>query len=116
MLYQALFEHALDGMLIANNDRVSVEANPAAAALLGLERQALIGRRIDDILAPEQAEAFAAVWDTFLENGTAQSAIWVRRPDGTRRRVEDTAKAHVQPGRHLAILRDVTERQTMIEA
>jgi hypothetical protein len=56
------------------------------------------------------------VWDTFLENGTAQSAIWVRRPDGTRRRVEYTAKAHVQPGRHLAILRDVTERQTMIEA
>jgi PAS domain-containing protein len=38
MIYQALFEHALDGMLITNDDRVSVEANPAAAALLGLEQ------------------------------------------------------------------------------
>jgi two-component system, sensor histidine kinase len=110
LIYQALFEHASDGMLIVNSDRLCIEANAAAAAILGFDRAALIRRRIEDLLFPEATEAFATVRHNFLQAGTAQGEIGIRRPDGTRRRVEYSATAHVVNGLHMVIFRDVTER------
>jgi PAS domain S-box-containing protein len=44
-----VIEAAKDAVVIANVEQTIVDVNPAAARLLGLERGALLGRRLDDV-------------------------------------------------------------------
>jgi PAS domain S-box-containing protein len=49
--FRAVFEHALDAMLIADGEGRCADANPAAGALLGLTKDELIGRSTADFVA-----------------------------------------------------------------
>src|SRR5450432_2085959 len=44
----AAFEAARDAMVVLDDDRFLVHANPAACRLLGVDATALAGRRIDE--------------------------------------------------------------------
>jgi two-component system, cell cycle sensor histidine kinase and response regulator CckA len=48
-----------------------------------------------------------------LTEGSATGRLAVVRPDGEIRETEFAAKANVLPGRHVAVLRDVTERRQL---
>jgi PAS domain S-box-containing protein len=104
----SLFAETLDAVLIADDDRRYVDANPAACELFGLDEDALIGRRIDDFAIVSSAE-MAAMWHQFLTAGKLEGTFPIRRCDGSERMVHFRARAGVGPGRHLSILRDVTE-------
>ncbi|MEZ4637974.1 MAG: PAS domain S-box protein [Caldilineaceae bacterium] len=49
---RALFESALDAILIADDEGRYIDANPAASELFGLSRESLIGRTVRDFAAP----------------------------------------------------------------
>jgi two-component system cell cycle sensor histidine kinase/response regulator CckA len=108
-LLTAIFESTRDAIIIADDDGRYVAVNQAAVDLYGLSREELIGKTVAE-LTP-QLFAAADVWAAFLADGSAAGEIIVARPDGTVRYADYRATAHIQPGRHLSVLRDFTERR-----
>ncbi len=108
---RALFDSVLDAVLVATDDREYVDANPAACELLGLPMQELLGSKLEDFVPEGQKDAARAAWDGFIERGRMEGEIVLRRADGALRTAEFRAKAGFLPGRHLSVLRDVTERK-----
>jgi PAS domain S-box-containing protein len=111
--YRALFENAMDPVLIANDEGVYVDANPAACALLGVSLDQLIGRTIGDFAEEGATEEGALAWEHLLKQGTMRGVYHLRRSDGSIVAAEFSATANYLPGRHLSILRDVTERRKL---
>lgn len=107
--FQAVFNSALDAMIIANDEGKYIDANPAACDLFGLSKEELIGRNISDFTPP--GINFAEAWRSFLEQGAAKAEFRLLRADRTVRDVEYSATANILPQRHLSILRDITERK-----
>ncbi|WP_414581217.1 PAS domain S-box protein [Scytonema sp. PCC 10023] len=106
---QALFNEALDAMLIADDAGSYVDVNLAACELLGLSREEILTKSVGDFLEP--GVDFSQGWQQFLEQGRVRGESRVLRPDGTVRETENTAVANFVPHRHLSILRDITERK-----
>lgn len=108
--FRAVFDRALDALVMLADDGRFLAANPAAGTLLGVPASGLPGAEMLDFAAPRQRRALRRAWQQLLARGEDAGTLELVRADGTRRRVEYAASAHVVPGRHLAILRDVTER------
>jgi PAS domain S-box-containing protein len=98
-----------DAVLVLDDARMLVDANPAACRLLGLSARDLIGRRLDDFL--EAGVDLGAVWQHFLHAGEHTGELRVIRPDGEIGHVEYSATARFVAGHHLAILRDIADRK-----
>ena len=119
--YRTLFELASDAFLtVLLPDGTIIDANLAAAELLGYSRYELVGRSgRQDIIAPEVLEQTDQEWQTQLEeNGRfSVETLWVRK-DGTRVPVivsGTTVEVRGQPQFQL-IGRDITERKQAEEA
>jgi PAS domain S-box-containing protein len=112
--FHAVFENSIDAMLLIDDDRTFLEANAAACRLFGRPREQIVGTRQEDITGIPVEKARRA-WQSFMEDGRHDNHWPLRLSDGTQRLVDCRATAHVQPGTHLAILRDVTE-QHLLEA
>ena len=108
-LLRAVFDGAMDAMLIARDDGHCVDANPAACVLFGLPRDELIGRRISDFGAPGEVESPDS--EPFVSHGGKRGEFALLRADGERRQLEYSAVAGVLPGLQLSVLRDVTDRR-----
>ncbi len=106
---EALLAAAPDAVLVVDDARVFVDANPAACRLLGLALPELVGRRFDDFLEP--GLDLDTPWRTFLETGEQTGELRIIRLDGEVRPVEYNATARFVAGRHLAILRDIAGRK-----
>ncbi len=111
---RAIFEGSLDGIVMTDNDGRYVEANPSAGDLFGLQRDKLLGRRVSEFAEP--GFSFDQEWQAFRGNGHSKGAFRLVRPDGSVRDLEFAATADVLPGRHLSILRDVTQRNKAARA
>ena len=97
-----------EGVLIHDDAYRIVDANPAACTLLGRGHADLLGTALADVVAPEDRGTLAAAWPGVLETGEGRCAVRVEPPEGPAREVECASFAHVLPGRHVSILRDVT--------
>ena len=113
-LFRAVFEGALVAMVLVDDDGRYVNANPAACELFGLPLDELLGRSIADFSEPD-FDVYAAR-DEFRKSGSAEGLFRLVRLDGTVRETEFTATADVLPGRHLSVLRDVSERRRAEES
>ena len=111
--FRALFDRALDALVVLDGQGRFREANPAASALLGVPRGDLLRRTLFDFVVPRQAREARRAWRAMLERGDGEGALQLRRADGVVRDVEYAAKADIVRGRHLSILRDVTERRRL---
>jgi PAS domain S-box-containing protein len=107
--FAALFTAALDAVLVVDDARVVVAMNPAGCRLLGRPEREVVGRRFEEFL--ERPVDVEAAWDTFLASGQQTGQLRVVRAGGATRDVEYSATARFVPDRHLAILRDITERK-----
>jgi PAS domain S-box-containing protein len=114
--FRALFESTLDAILIANDASEYVGANDAACHLFGVSMDDLLGARIEDFVKPGEEHETRLAWQSFLEQGELEGEFSLYRPDGVTRDLEFKAKAGFLPGRHLSVLRDVTERKRAEEA
>ena len=106
---EALLAAAHDAVLVVDDARTFVDANPAACRLLGLSVAELRGRRFDEFLAP--TPELETAWQAFLRSGEHRGELQLIRPDGESRHVEYSATARFMAGRHLAILRDIADRK-----
>jgi PAS domain S-box-containing protein len=109
--FRALFENTLDAILIASDTGEYVGANDAACDLFGVSLDELLGAKVEDFVRPEEVHQTRLAWQAFLEQGEQEGEFPLHRPDGEMRSLEFKAKAGFLPGRHLSVLRDVTERK-----
>jgi PAS domain S-box-containing protein len=107
-LFEAVFAKAADAMVIADDEGTYVEVNDAAAALFGLPRQDLLGRTVHEFA--DQTFDVETAWDGFVSRDVDVGRFTLKRPDGETRILEYAATTDIVPGRHLSVLRDVTER------
>src|SRR5215216_1700720 len=114
--FRALFENTLDAILIASDTGEYVGANEAACDLFGVSLEELLGAKVEDFVRPGEEHQTRLAWQAFLEQGDQEGEFPLYRPDGEMRNLEFKAKAGFLPGRHLSVLRDVTERKRAEEA
>lgn len=107
--WQALFDHTLDAITIANDEGCYIDANPAACELFGASREDLLRSSIANFADPHLE--IAPVWQQFLQQGAMKGEFCLYRPDGTIRHTEFAAIANYVPGRHLSVLRDISDRK-----
>lgn len=101
--FESIFDSALDAILILDNRGICLEANPAALALFRAERDELVGFPIEKL-------GFAAEASLLGPNsGPCETQLFGQ--NGESIFVEYTVKANYLPGRHAAVLRDVSARR-----
>ena len=108
---RAIFENSLDGIVIFEESGKCLEANAAAAALVGAPRNELIGSRLCDFCDKGLEE----IWAGLAGAESGRGEFWMQRKSGARRLVDYCFSANILPGQHLAVLRDVTEQQSVEE-
>jgi PAS domain S-box-containing protein len=103
---RAIFEHALDPILVTDGAGRYTAVNPAAARMFGLPAHQIIGKMVGDFAEP--GFDVEGAWRRFLGEGNVRGEFRLRRADGEIRDVQFSAVANIAPDRHLSILRDVT--------
>jgi PAS domain S-box-containing protein len=111
-LFRSVFEQSLLGNLLHDDDGAIVDANERAAELVGIPREQLIGNRFADFAA--EPGALDEHWRTMVTEGFTEAEVDIRGPAGSRR-IIFSARANVQPGRHLVTVQDVTEQRRLEE-
>jgi PAS domain S-box-containing protein len=100
--FAAVFGVASDAMVVLDEERRLVAANPAACRLFARSRKRLVGRRLDDLVVPD---GLNEQWLT--SRGAAGSTYELAFDDGQRVTIECTATEQVARGRHLWIIRTI---------
>ena len=110
LLFEATFECSVVPKLIADDARRIVALNRSGAELLGVSQDDASRLTVDDLLPDEPV---AQLWSAFMEVGALEADVTLTRPDGSIRLIEFTATANVRPGRHIAVVRDLTRQREL---
>lgn len=108
--FRAIFENALNGVAILDENLIYVDANPAQCGLLGTDRSQIIGRRLADFVPPAYYSQIGAVETDLAALQAWRGRLPLKRLDGSLVHLEWNVSAHREPGLRLAIVSDVTER------
>jgi len=106
--FSSIFKNVLDGILIVDSEATCLDANPAAATILRLSSNDLIGQSISHFFG--DSGAFVEGWNAFLQKKSHRGRARLVAGDGTNLFVDFTATANYLPGRHVLVICDVTER------
>jgi PAS domain S-box-containing protein len=112
---RAVFDSALDAMVILSGEGTIVDANPAASALLATARAALAGRALDEVapLAPPPAGGPPARWQALLARARSSAEVEVVLCGARPRHLELSTARTMLAGQSLLVLRDVTEKRQL---
>ncbi len=114
---ESLVDHALDAIVLADDQGRYIAVNPAFCELTGYSRDQLLALGVADLAAPDQQPAEAAnQFDEFVHAGTESGTFTLRHNDGHVVQTEYRAVSDIQPGVHLSVLRDVTAHNRMLHA
>jgi DNA-binding CsgD family transcriptional regulator len=103
MRLRAVFERSQHPMLIADDQRRWVTGNAAACDLLGIAREEIPWRTMDDFTPPGERKRLEEQWGAFLASGGAEGWYQLYIPDRGPMSVEFSATANVLPARHLSV-------------
>jgi PAS domain S-box-containing protein len=114
--FRAIYESALDGIMLTNDGLQVVDVNPAACRILGRSREELVGMLTSQLVPPNERVREPERLGEFRAAGALMGEGTLLRPDGTVRRAEFGAVANAAPGVHVSIFRDIEDRKRAEEA
>jgi two-component system, cell cycle sensor histidine kinase and response regulator CckA len=109
--FRAVFDGALEAMMIIDNKGNILDANKSACTLLEFKKSEMLQHRIDHFF--ESNFDFQWAQKSFINTGLFSGKVRLRKNANETLDAEFTARGHILPGRHLAVFRDVTERSRM---
>ena len=109
--FSAVYESALDPIVILDDQARYVDINQATVNLTGYSREELLAMGPLDIMVADQAEHFQKRWREFRRRGWSTGEMGVRCREGKIFTLEFHAVADVLPGVHISINRNITERK-----
>jgi PAS domain S-box-containing protein len=107
--YRWLFEESMDAILIGSLDGKYIDANQAAAEMLGVPLERLIGARSSDFVLPEWWEKGKEIRRILVETGRWEGVFPMRRADGSILWAE--YRSRFDGERFFGFARDVTQRR-----
>ncbi len=107
--FRSLFEKAFDAMVLTDDEGACVDLNPAACELFGQSREALLDRSFTGLVPGDCA--FDWPWQATRRSDRHRGTLRLHTAAGESRVAECAATPEVVPGRHLLVLRDVTDRE-----
>lgn len=108
--YRTLFEHAPDGLLVADANSRYTDANPSMCRMLGYSHEELVKLHRVDIVSTKEMPFVAKAMEDLRRDGTFRREWRLRRKDGTEF-FADTITTLMPDGGTLSITRDVTDKQ-----
>jgi len=114
--FRSVYDNALDGFLVVDDEMRIVDANPAACRLLERRRERLVGTSMAVVMRAGGQEGPSSLLRDLRATGSVRGEAEILLPDGARRRAEYSAVANISPGLHLGIFRDVEDRKRAAEA
>ena len=110
--FRGLFVGVADAILVADADGRYLDANPAATALLGYDREEVLAMSVTDLVA-DSPEGTATEYARYKDEGSWRGELELRRKDGSTVPVEAWASVVSLPTGplYLAALRDCSERK-----
>jgi PAS domain S-box-containing protein len=107
--FASVFEYALDGILILDDQATCLNANPAALRILGVPSEELLGSSLAPFFTDERK--FKQTWDLLVKGKNQRGSADLRRGDRKALSVDYAIAPNYLPGRHVAILCDTTARK-----
>jgi PAS domain S-box-containing protein len=107
--FRAIYAHAPGGLALMDDDGRFVDANTAMLALLGRERDFVIGRSVADFVPAEFAQRARAFFASERPVGVATEELPSLTPSGEMHHLRWTIAPHVEPNVNLTVAIDVTE-------
>jgi len=106
---KAVFESALDSIVVLDELWICRHANPAALQLLGVRPERLLGQPIASFFAIPTETPIGKALEAVRSHDHGQTEML--RSTGAALTVEYALSRNFLPGRHLVIFRDITERR-----
>jgi PAS domain S-box-containing protein len=113
---RAIYENALDSMIVLDDGRKILDANGSAQQLFGIALEEMRRLHWDQLIAPGRLPDLEGWWRSLLPGGTRKGEVEVRRADGRPGLVAFSLRANILPGRHLITLRDITDHRDAEES
>ena len=110
--FRAIYDHAPSSIVLLDRHGVVVDANPAMTALLGLPREAIVGRALAD-LAPQEVQEVVQAKSQGGGDRPWHGAFPLVHADGRQVHLDWHISSHVDPGVRIAIATDVTDRRQL---
>ena len=107
--FRAVFTHALEPMVIADDRTTILDVNEAAVRLGGATREAIVGRRLSDFVAPDERQTVTAALARLDAFAHDEGELHVLLPGGRATLIEFSA-SRFSPQRFLVGLRDIGDR------
>jgi formate hydrogenlyase transcriptional activator len=105
LLFRAIVYNPSAPVLITDDEGASIEASSGAGKLLGLPREKIIGRQIEEFIPAASKPQVSQLWRAFLERGEQEGTLQLIGANGTTAEVEFAAKGNVLPLLHAVALR-----------
>jgi len=111
-LLQTVLYYPSQPILVVDSDRNCLDANSGAGRLLGLPRDQIIARKIDDFVDPAFLPQLEPLWAGFLDRGEQEGTFPLVSPRDGVRDVAYAAKSHILPAQHLLVLHESNNKKT----
>lgn len=106
--YSFLFENTTDGVLLFNDEAVIIGSNLSAEKIYSFDSPSLTNKTVADLFPHHSEEVFKGIVEEFLKNGRLSSFYKFVKSNGQPVYIDFSAQAHILPGVHMAIFKDLT--------
>jgi formate hydrogenlyase transcriptional activator len=115
LLFRAIVYHPSAPILITDEDGKSSDASWGLGKLLGVPREQVIGRPVDDFVPSGAKPQISELWKALQDQGEKDGTLRLVGPNGTPREVEYSAKGNVLPVRHLLVLKEKAQGASVVD-